>query len=188
MNDTTYARLRKIVDQLPESEDIWAVEITGKEIVMMMSPAKRHELIAFRIARQLNAQLERVAPGVIAQSGAEVEDPVVGVMRRPDVIVLPEAALDEEGDGVDPREVLAVVEVVSKSNPENDYAGKMRDYPSMGIPWYLLVDPRKGTGAVLSNITSGPEGRQYATRTDYVFGDTVAMDAYRIDTADFPTY
>ncbi|MFD7106555.1 Uma2 family endonuclease [Streptomyces celluloflavus] len=188
MNDTTYARLRRIADQLPESDDIWAVEISGKEIIVMMGPAKRHGLIAFRIARQLNAQLDRSTPGVIAQSGAEVEDPALGIMRRPDVIVLPEAVLDEEGDAVDPRDVFAVVEVVSKSNPENDYAGKMRDYPRMGIPWYLIVDPRKGIGTVLSNVTPGPEGPRYATSTAYAFGDVITVDTYKIDTSGFPTY
>ena len=181
--------MRAIADELSKVEESWAVEISGNEIIMMMSPAKRHEFIAFRIAQQLNSQLAGTEPEVVAQSGAEIEDPsVAAALRRPDVVILPLAVLDTEGDTVDPGDVLAVVEVVSKSNPENDYQGKTRDYAVMGIEHYLLVDPRKGTGMVLSSPHHTPEGPQYAVRREFVFGETVPLKGWRIETADFPLY
>ncbi|MEV6675030.1 hypothetical protein [Streptomyces sp. NPDC051162] len=74
----TYARMRRIAEELrPVAERMpgaWAVEIGAAGVVVMMSPVKRHEAIATRVVRQLNAQLVTTHPGqdVVAQSGAEV--------------------------------------------------------------------------------------------------------------------
>ncbi|GAA0659155.1 hypothetical protein GCM10010193_07440 [Kitasatospora atroaurantiaca] len=184
-----YARMRAVADELAAHapEDVWATEISGDEIIMMMSPANLHELIVYRLAKHLDRQLEQSTPGLIAHGGADIEDPESGIKRRPDVMVFPESAL-ESGEAVHPRDVTAVVEVVSKSNPENDYEGKMRDYPTMGIPHYLIIDPRNGTGLVLSAPHTTPEGRRYSTRRDFQFGETVQLGVYDIETAEFPTY
>ncbi|MER8182323.1 Uma2 family endonuclease [Kitasatospora sp. NPDC094015] len=184
-----YARMRAVADELTAHapEDVRAVEISGDEIIMMMSPVNLHELIVYRLTRLLDRQLADAAEPFIAHGGADIEDPESGIKRRPDVMVFPESALTA-GDAVHPREVIAVVEVVSKSNPENDYEGKMRDYPTMGIPHYLIVDPRNGTGLVLSLPHDTPEGRRYSTRREFRFGERVAVGAYEVDTAGFPTY
>jgi Uma2 family endonuclease len=188
-----YARMRAIADEIMElfPDDIRGIEISGEEIVMMMSPAKRHEKIAWLIQDQLAEQLRGTsAPRLIAHCGVEIERPDIGKMRRPDVTILPidfDTVGDDE-DLVDPSVVEAVVEVVSKSNHSNDYDDKMSDYPAMGIPFYLVVDPRKGTGLVLSDIHSSPEGPRYATRTEFLFGETVCLGPWRVDTSDFPTY
>ncbi|MDQ1046128.1 Uma2 family endonuclease [Streptomyces sp. V4I2] len=44
-----------------------------------------------------------------------------------------------------PHEIVLAIEIVWPSNPENDYEHKTRDYPAMGIPHYLGLDPRDGT-------------------------------------------
>lgn len=183
-----YERMREIAEEMSKVPEAWAVEVSGGEIHIMMSPAKRHELIVLRTARQLNRQLDAVAPGLAAHGGAEIEDPSAGVMRRPDLLVLPEEALDAAGDYVDPTEVHVAMEVVSKSNPENDYSGKMRDYPRIGIPYYVIIDPRLGTGVVLSEIGPGEEGPAYQRREPFAFGDTVPIGEWTIDTAQFPVY
>lgn len=179
--------MRAIADQLAEHAppQVRAIEISGDQIVLMMSPSESnpHELVVRRLGRQLDAQLELTLPGVIAHGGADLEDPEAGIERRPDLMVFPETVL-ESGDAVHPRDVLAVVEVVCKSNPENDYMGKVRDYAVMGIGWYLIVDPRQGTGEILSN----PEGGRYRTRTTFAFGDTVGLASWTVDTSVFPTY
>ncbi|WP_157531478.1 MULTISPECIES: hypothetical protein [unclassified Kitasatospora] len=64
----------------------------------------------------------------------------------------------------------------------------MRDYPTMGIPHYLIVDPRTGTGLVLSAPHPTPEGPRYSTRREFHFGETVQLSTYDIETAEFPTY
>ncbi|WP_405723870.1 Uma2 family endonuclease [Streptomyces sp. NBC_01537] len=180
-----YAKMRAIADQFAEHAppQVRAIEISGDQIVMMMSPSNPHELVVRRLGRQLDAQLELTMPGVIAHGGADLEDPAAGVERRPDLMVFPEEVL-ESGDAVHPRDVLAVVEVVSKSNPENDYMGKVRDYAVMGIAWYLIVDPRQGTGQILSN----PQGGKYRTCTSYSFGETIDVAGWTVDTSVFPTY
>jgi Uma2 family endonuclease len=188
----TYRRLRRIADELAghasDLEGAWAFEIGAQGVIVMMSPVKRHESIATRIVLQLNAQLPGTHPGAVAQSGAEIEDPSIGRMRRPDVVVLPLAVLDSAGDTVDPHDVLAVGEVVSRNNPENDYRDKMQDYPAMGIALYLLVDPRNGTVHVHSDPATGPEGPEYRARHSYTFGDKVPLGPWSIDTSEFPTY
>ncbi|GAA2842054.1 hypothetical protein GCM10010441_77680 [Kitasatospora paracochleata] len=157
------------------------IEIAEGRIVMTMSPVGRHELAVVRIARQLNAQIERTHPGCLAHGGADLEDAGLGRLRNPDLMVFPEAALEAEKPALLPHEVLLVVEVVSKSNPENDYDHKVRDYAAMGIPLYLLVDPRKGTGIV-------HDQPGYAVRTPFTFGDTVTVGPWTIDTGVLLTY
>ena len=177
----TYARLREIADQLPRIPGIGQVEIANGEIVMMMSPVRRHELAVMRISRQLNEQLETTHPGFVAHAGADLEDIGLGRLRRPDLMVFPETTLEEDAAAVYPADVLLAVEIVSKSNPENDYDDKVRDYAAMGIPLYLIVDPRDGTGIVHSLP-------RYSRRETFVFGDTVAVGPWRIDTSGLLTY
>ncbi|MEU1419398.1 Uma2 family endonuclease [Kitasatospora sp. NPDC005751] len=181
IDPAVYARLREIADQLPQIPGIGKVEIADGEIVMTMSPVKRHELAVIRLARQLNAQLPNTHPGYIAHGGADLEDIGLGRLRNPDLMVFPEAALDDEGRALLPHEILLVAEIVSKSNPENDYHGKVRDYAAMGIPLYLLVDPRKGTGIV-------HDGPGYPSRREFAFGDTVTVGPWTLDTGVLRTY
>ncbi|MFI6845374.1 Uma2 family endonuclease [Kitasatospora sp. NBC_00085] len=181
IDPAVYARLREIADQLPQVPGIGKIEIADGEIVMMMSPVKRHELAVLRIARQLNAQLPHTHPGYVAHPGADLEDIGLGRLRNPDLMVFPEAVLDDDEAAILPHEVLLVVEIVSKSNPENDYRDKVRDYAAMGIPLYLLVDPRKGTGII-------HDEPGYARRKEFVFGDTIAVGAWTLDTSVLRTY
>jgi Uma2 family endonuclease len=176
-----YARLREIADQLPQVPGIGKIEIAEGEIVMMMSPVRRHELAVLRIARQLNAQLPATHPGHVAHPGADLEDPGLGRLRCPDLMVFAEKALEDERPALLPHEVVLVVEVVSKSNPENDYENKVRDYAAMGIPIYLLVDPRKGTGIV-------HDQPGYTSREKFAFGDTVTVGPWSLDTSVLRTY
>ncbi|MFP8882693.1 Uma2 family endonuclease [Streptomyces mangrovi] len=184
-----YERMAEIAEELSRHipKEVRAVEISGEEIVMMMSPGNQHELIVRRVGKQLDAQIERQGVDLIAHGGADLEDPAVGVRRRPDVMVFPESCL-ETGEAVHPHDVEVVVEVVSRTNPENDYEGKTRDYPAMGIPYYLLLDPRKGTGALYSGIHRTPEGPRYGTSTEFAFGETVRVGDWTVDTSVFPTY
>ncbi|MET9252368.1 Uma2 family endonuclease [Streptomyces sp. NPDC003717] len=184
-----YARMRAIAKELGSYaeglEGAWRVEIgPSGPILAMMSPSKRHEGAVWRISRQLNAQLPTTHPGCICATGPEIEHPAIGRMRRPDAVVIPEAVLDEEGLAVDSTEVLAAVEIVSPSNPSNDYAEKLADYPAMGIPHYLIVDPRTGT----IEVHSEPCGGRYARKEPYIFGDSVPFGPWRVETAEFRRY
>ncbi|MEZ0093854.1 Uma2 family endonuclease [Streptacidiphilus sp. EB129] len=189
-----YARMRAIATELwplaGHLEGFWGVEIGAAGPFVMMSPVGRHESIVYRVVRQLEEQIPRTHPGtdVIAQSGAEIEDPSIGRMRRPDAVVVPLHILDESEGTVDAAQIMAVVEVVSKNNPDNDYIEKVADYPAMGIPLYLLVDPRKGVIFTYENILPGPDGPRYDRITDYAFGDDVPLGPWLITTSDFKRY
>ena len=181
IDPAAYAWLREIADQLPQVPGTGKVEIADGEIVMMMSPVKRHELAVLRIARQLNAQLPQTHPGYIAHGGADLEDAGLGRLRNPDLMVFPEATPDDRDPALLPHEVLLVVEIVSKSDPENDYQHKVRDYAAMGIPLYLLIDPRKGTGIV-------HDEPGYTVRREFAFGETVTVGPWKLDTSVLRTY
>ncbi|WP_225446727.1 Uma2 family endonuclease [Streptacidiphilus sp. PB12-B1b] len=194
VDPAVYARMRAIAQELWPLADhldgFWGVEIGASGPFVMMSPVGRHEAITYRVVRQLEEQIPRTHPGtdVIAQSGTEIEDPSIGRMRRPDAVVVPLHVLDDSEGTVDAGKIHAVVEVVSKNNPDNDYVEKVADYPAMGIPLYLLVDPRKGVVFTYQDILPGSNGPRYDRISEYAFGDTVPFGPWLIDTAGFKRY
>ncbi|MET8901333.1 Uma2 family endonuclease [Streptomyces sp. NPDC004538] len=161
-------------------------EITKEGIVLdMRSPVRPHELTALRLRKRL----EKVMPEeIVAHTGEpDVEMEPEGILRRPDIMVIAEA--DTEGEGpFDPRTIIAAVEIVSRSNPDNDWVTKLRDYPLLGIPVYAIFDPRTATGAVLSDIHATPGGPRYATRKDFVYGEDVTIAEWTVSTHDLPVY
>ncbi|MFG2820722.1 Uma2 family endonuclease [Kitasatospora sp. NPDC048365] len=182
-----YERLRAVAGELMERYGDLAskVEIRDGEITMMMSPSTPHELNALRLRRQLDRQL---GGDLVAHTGGDVEDPALGVLRRPDLIVASEAELETFQDSIDPRALHLVAEIVSPSNHANDYTEKMRDYPAMGVPLYLLIDPRKSTVTVCSDPADGPDGPRYRAVHEYVFGDPVRVGEWMLDSAEFKAY
>ncbi|QHC20663.1 Uma2 family endonuclease [Streptomyces sp. GS7] len=180
-----YQAMRDIVEQMQDRVP-GKLEITVEGIVHdMMSPRRPHELTAAQVSRRL----EKVMPdGLLAHTGTpDVEEEPEGIMRHPDVMVI--AWEDMEGQGAfDPRTLIAAIEVVSRSNPDNDWVGKTRDYPLLGIPHYVIFDPRTGSGAVFSDIHPTPEGPRYATRKDFVYGEDVTVAEWTISTDGLPRY
>jgi Uma2 family endonuclease len=188
VDERTYATLRATAEDIMSRYDAWGVEIGREGITLMMSPLKRHELITKRLGRQIDAQAEAMPEELIAHSGPEVESARLARMRRPDLVVVPEAALDEEGRYLDPADVRLVAEVVSDSNPENDYTEKTADYAAMGIPVYLLIDPRTSTVVVYTEPGPAPQGPRYRTRRAHTFGERVAAGPFTVDSSEFPAY
>ncbi|MCS0639117.1 Uma2 family endonuclease [Streptomyces sp. LP05-1] len=162
------------------------LEISGTGIVHdLQAPGRPHELTALRV----RGRLERVLPEeVAAHTGTpDVEHEPEGLLRHPDIMVI--ALEDMEGEGSsDPRTVVAAIEIVSRSNPDNDWVGKTWDHPSLGIPVYAVFDPRTGSGAVFTDIHPTPEGPRYATRKDFLYGEEVTIAGWTIPTADLPRY
>ncbi|MFE2376941.1 Uma2 family endonuclease [Streptomyces sp. NPDC059398] len=184
-----YAKMRAIAEELTayaeHLEGSWNVEIgPSGPFLAMMSPSKRHEGTVRRIRNQLNEQLPATRPGYVCENGPEIEHPEIGRMRRPDALVIPEEALDEPGLAVDATQVLAVIEIVSPSNPENDYGEKLAEYPAMGIGLYMIVDPRTGT----IEVHSEPCGDRYRQKAPYIFGDTVTLGPWSVETGAFLRY
>ncbi|WP_395570784.1 Uma2 family endonuclease [Streptomyces sp. BK79] len=88
------------------------------------------------------------------------------------------------GEIGDSTQVLACVEIVSPSNPGNDYDEKLSDYPAMGIPLHMIVDPRTGTIQVHSEPCQG----RYSRKEPYIFGDTVPFGPWTVETSEFRRY
>jgi Uma2 family endonuclease len=180
-----YRHLRELRDHLTPPPGLAWPEISRNQIVMMMSPRPRHQLTAARLVGQLRPQL---AAGLIAAEATDTEQIELGTLRVPDVIVVPVDAMDTD-DPLDPREILLAVEVVSPSNPENDYRNKARDYPAMGIPHYLIVDPRDGSCTYFHGIGTGCGGTpEYENRQRSWYGDRLTVAGWEVDTGDFPRY
>ncbi|MGW0145920.1 Uma2 family endonuclease [Streptomyces sp. NPDC004822] len=161
-------------------------EITKEGIVLdMRAPVRPHELTALRLRKRL----EKVMPEeIVAHAGEpDVEMVPEGIMRRPDLMVIAEADMEGQGS-FDPRTLIAAVEIVSRSNPDNDWVTKLRDYPLIGVPIYAIFDPRTGEGAVLSDIHATSDGPRYATRKDFVYGEDVTIAGWTISTEGLPRY
>ncbi|MER7461665.1 Uma2 family endonuclease [Streptomyces sp. NPDC097981] len=180
-----YQAMREAVQSLDDTVP-GKFEITKEGIVHdMMAPSGPHELTTLRLRKRL----EKVMPEELAaHTGApDVEDEPQGILRLPDIMLIAEADMEVQGS-FDPHTLIAAVEVVSRSNPDNDWVGKMRDYPLLGIPVYAVFDPRTGTGAVLSDIHQTPAGPRYATRKDFVYGEDVTIGEWTIATDGLPLY
>ncbi|KUN69870.1 hypothetical protein AQJ46_19125 [Streptomyces canus] len=180
-----YRAMRDLVQSMDDTIP-GKFEITRQGIVHdLVSPGGPHEVTAAHVSRRL----ERVMPDeLLAHNGTpDVENEPEGITRHPDVMVIAWDDLNVEGS-IDPHTLIAAIEVVSRSNPDNDWVGKMRDYPLIGIPIYAIFDPRTATGAVLTDIHSTPDGPRYATRKDFVYGEDVTIGDWTISTDDLPRY
>ncbi|MGE7434398.1 Uma2 family endonuclease [Kitasatospora sp. NPDC001175] len=177
----TFARLREIADELSQLPMKPRVEIGPQGLVMMVSPTTPHGLTAIYLRRQLEQQ----APDALVFTDTDMQDAELGRMRVPDLMVLPMDLIDSQPqDAVNPRDVELVVEVVSRSNPENDYRDKIADYSAMGIPLYLIVDPGRGTAQVMSE----PDGTGYGKTRTYDYGQPVSVGRWLLATGDLPRY
>ncbi|MEU3756370.1 Uma2 family endonuclease [Streptomyces olivoreticuli] len=178
-----YRHLRELRDHLGAATGRYG-EISDGEIVMMMSPVPQHGLTAKRIVRQLDAQLPEP---LAAFENTDTGDEHLGKLRVPDIVVVPEEVMNTTSP-LDPREITLAIEIVSRSNPDNDYVRKVADYAAMGIPHYLIVDPRSGTARHLWAVVA-KEGRPvYDNQVSYTYGETVPIGSLRIDTASLPLY
>ncbi|MDX3387716.1 Uma2 family endonuclease [Streptomyces niveiscabiei] len=185
---TLYRRLRALRDGFTPPPGLTWPEISDGKLVMMLRPGPRHQLTAMLVRRQLDAQLPE-GLGVFEATDTDAE--ALGVLRVPDLHVCREAAMDSDGP-LDPREILLAVEIVSPSNPENDYRDKARDYPAMGIPRYLILDPRDGTWTYQWGIVPGEERPAYGNRLRLSYGEPVGVvtefGVWEVGTGGLPRY
>ncbi|PWG08839.1 Uma2 family endonuclease [Streptomyces sp. V2] len=185
---TPYRRLRALRDRFAPPPGLTWPEISGGKLVMTLRPGPRHQLTAMLVRRQLDTQLPK---GLGVFEATDTDDEALGVLRVPDLQVCRDAAMETD-DPLDPREIVLAVEIVSPSNPENDYRDKARDYPAMGIPHYLILDPRDGTWTYQWGIGRAEGRPAYDNRLHLPYGKpvTVATDlgTWQIETGDLPRY
>ncbi|MFJ3216137.1 Uma2 family endonuclease [Kitasatospora sp. NPDC086801] len=148
----------------------WKIEISGDEIIMMAGPSVIHQRNLLLIREQFDA---RRPSDLMPSENTDLASPNVGKLRNPDLTYIPLSVVELGGNEVPAEEAAIAVEVVSPSNPENDLVGKVRDYPLMRIPMYLLIDPRKGDITLYSEPSGGVYHQQWTGR----FGDRVPIPA-----------
>ncbi|MFD9689667.1 Uma2 family endonuclease [Kitasatospora sp. NPDC059088] len=148
----------------------WKVEVSGNAIVITASPCALHQLDLLLVRRQL----DRHCPADLMPSeNTNLAVPRLGRLRNPDLTYFPFPAAESDDDQVPAEQSVIAVEIVSPSNPENDIVGKVRDYPLMGIPLYLLIDPREGDITLYSEPSDGGYHQQWNGK----FGDRVPVPA-----------
>ncbi|MER7769952.1 Uma2 family endonuclease [Kitasatospora sp. NPDC096140] len=148
----------------------WKVEVSGTTIVITASPSTTHAHTLWLVRSQLDAHCPT---GLMPSENTDLVSPVIGALRNPDLTYF-RFPLDESGGTEVPAEEAAIaVEIVSPSNPENDLVGKVRDYPLMDIPLYLVIDPRNGDITLYSEPSPTGYHRQWTGK----FGDLVPIPA-----------
>ncbi|WP_329489702.1 Uma2 family endonuclease [Kitasatospora sp. NBC_01246] len=166
---TFYEQHRDFVEELERiAPEGVRIEWSGDTLIMQASPSNIHQLNVARVRRQF----ERHAPdGYLPSERSEIVSPDVSKGREPDLTYLPEEVLSQPGNKAPAGEALIAVEIVSPSNPGNDWMDKLHDYAVMRIPLYLIVDPRQQTVTLFSE----PDHDRYHTRSDRKFGDEIGI-------------
>lgn len=164
--------------------DGFKAEISGDTIVMMVGPSGIHQRNLPAVRRQFDAH----SPShLVPSENTDLVSPGVGKSRNPDLTYLPADVLETTDNQVPAESAAIAVELVSPSNPENDWVGKVRDYPVMGIPLYLVVDARLKTVTLFSR----PDGGKYHRREDADFGEILSIPEpfdFDLDTATLLPY
>ncbi|MGW2369524.1 Uma2 family endonuclease [Streptomyces sp. NPDC001667] len=181
MNPQRFALLEEARRALPEG---FKAELSGDLLVVQAPPSAAHQLNLSKIRRQFDAH---TPTGYIDTGNTDLASPRTAKVRNPDLTYLPEEAMATTDSSVAAELALIAVEVVSPSNPENDWVGKLRDYPLMGIPLYLVVDARQKTVTLFSEVENG----RYRLREDADFGETVHIPepfGFILDTSGLRPY
>ncbi|MDT0453634.1 Uma2 family endonuclease [Streptomyces hesseae] len=165
MNPEHFKLLEEARRALPDG---FKTELSGDIIIMQASPSAIHQLNLSKIRKQFD---EHVPAGYIDTGNTDLVSPQTAKVRNPDLTYLPEDAMTTTESSVPAELALIAVEIVSPSNPENDWVGKLRDYPQMGIPLYLVIDARQKTVTLFSE----PTNNRYRMREDAEFGEPVHL-------------
>ncbi|MFJ8628066.1 Uma2 family endonuclease [Kitasatospora sp. NPDC093550] len=148
----------------------WKVEVSGRTIIVTAPPPTDHAGNLRIVRRQFDAHRP---PELMPSENTDLASPTVGKLRNPDLTYVPLSVLESGGNEVPAEQAAIAVEIVSPSNPENDLVGKVRDYPLMDIPLYLVIDPR--TGGI--TLYSDPSPTGYHRQWNGKFGDRVPVPA-----------
>ncbi len=137
-------KLLTLDDFITKYGDNERYELIDGELIDM-EPTGSHEEVAAFILRKVNVEIDRLSFGWFTPTRCLIKPLGTTTAFRPNVVVLDKAALKNEPLWQDEpvitlgTSVKLVVEVVS-TNWQNDYARKVEDYSTLGIPEYWIVD------------------------------------------------
>lgn len=148
----TPLRLLSFEEFIQQYSDQFRYELANGEVIDLELTGS-HEAVAGKVVSKVSLEIDlQNLPFLIPKSCILRPSGDEATARRPDVIVLDEAALmnepywQQEPVIVRGESVKMVVEVVS-TNWENDYARKVEEYALMGIAEYWIIDFR-GLGGI----------------------------------------
>jgi len=155
------------LNDLPD--DGFRHEILDGSLLLSPPPDNHH----FDVADLVADLLKRQAPAGLRASAAGAGVRIRGghTYFIPDVVVVRQSGI-RRGSGLQPADVLLVVEVLSPSNARTDLVLKRHDYAAEGIPAYWIVDPEKHTLTVLEH----DGGEHYAEVALISPGETFTTD------------
>lgn len=126
-------------------DDRYRSELQEGNLVMSPSPAPDHMIVMARLLVQLD---EKLPSGLLVVPDVDVDLELAprgkpGFVRRPDLVVVHQAAVDRvrrDGGILRACDVLVVVEIVSPGSQRTDHVIKRGEYADAGIPHYWIVD------------------------------------------------
>jgi Uma2 family endonuclease len=143
------------------------VELIDGSLWVSPAPTKRHQHLAFLLARSLYGPAEEAGLLVLQDVNLRLAS---GRIVQPDVVV---AETDDLGSTVESAEARLVIEVVSPSNAGMDRLFKAQLYAAAGIPWYLRVEqPQDSIELHLQRLDRG----RYVPHAVAVPGQTITTD------------
>lgn len=117
-------------------------ELVRGELVLMTPPIVLHLLIAKFLERMFDAEISRLNLPWIAlkEAGQRTE---IDSSRLPDLCIVPMEAAEalRYSPAVFQLPALLVAEIVSPSSIKDDYEDKLKEYQSIGVAEYWIVDP-----------------------------------------------
>jgi Uma2 family endonuclease len=120
---------------LPEDNTYW-YELQEGALLVSPLPGRRHQLAAYRLARQLDEQLPSGWESLLSvEVVVRAEHPPI--VRVPDVVV---TRVGGPEDRLAASDVLLAVEIISPGSRNVDLHLKPIEYAEAGIPHYWLVD------------------------------------------------
>lgn len=135
----------EFLEWLPENDRRYEL-IEG--VIVELKPTGPHARVAGLIGAKMFEQIMRMQkPWFIPLPVAFVKPDLARAGYQPDILVLDDETLNEDpawesSSTITRGESARVVVEVTSTNWKDDYLTKLRDYESMGIPEYWIVDYR----------------------------------------------
>ncbi|MFJ8494631.1 Uma2 family endonuclease [Streptomyces sp. NPDC094038] len=165
--------------EVPEG---YKAELLRGEIVMMAGSDVVHNRIVLRVQGQIPRNWDRLTTQDIAIL-QETSEP------QPDLVVVEQDAGPANGRLMPSELITMLVEVVSKTSVERDYAIKRSIYAAGRVPVYLIIDPIMAHCVLLTEPVGTGEEADYQVQRISKFGAPVPLELFglELDTDTFGT-
>lgn len=175
-------RMTELFENLEVPEGI-KMELLRGEIVMMAGPDLVHNLIVEAVFDQIPRQKWHRLQTQDIDILSENSEP------QPDLVVLERGVVPESGRLMPTAVVTMLIEVVSKTSVDRDYAIKRSIYAAGKAPAYLIIDPIMAQCVLLTEPVGEGEEADYRVQRITKFGDPVPLEllGLELDTSEFGT-